>query len=78
MTGVLPSFALVRDLSARSGRKSCRHTTQRVTLDAASPTEIDSTVADAVELDAGEVLSRAVVTRLPDGSSAFSQVSRRF
>jgi hypothetical protein len=75
MTVVLTASALVRGLSPRSRRKSCRHTTLRVALDQASPTAIDSSAAHAVEREAGEVMKPAVVTRLPDGSTAFLQVS---
>ncbi len=78
MTAVLAASALVSGLSLRSRRKSCRHTTRRVALDLVSPTAIDSSAAHAVEPEAGELVSRAVVTRLPDGSSAFFQVSGPF
>jgi hypothetical protein len=76
--GVLAAFALVRGLPSRPERKSYRHTALRVALDAASPMEIDSYAAHAVEPDAGEVLSRAVVRRLLDGSSVLSQASGPF
>ncbi len=75
MTAVLAASALVKGLSRRSRRRSCRHTTWRVGLDLVSPAAIDSTAVHAVEPEAGEVVSRAVVTRLSEGLSAFSQVS---
>ncbi len=78
MTVVLPEPALVSGLSPRSRREFCSHTTWRVPLDAASATAIDSAATHAVELEAGEVLSSAVVARLPDGAAAFWPVSVPF